>query len=103
VAEVRFLARVERDLAEIGDYIALDNPRAAIAFVEAIRRHCNLLASSPFIGRSRPDIHPAVRAFTHGRYLVFYRLLAAQDRVEILRVWHGRRRPPTRAALGMHD
>jgi plasmid stabilization system protein ParE len=95
VAELVFTSQVERDLTDIGDYIAQDNHRAAAEFVEAIRQHCSLLASSPFIGRSRPDIHPDVRAFPHGSYLVIYRYRAELDRAEVLRVWHGRRRLPS--------
>ena len=103
MAELRYAASVERDLLEIGDYIALDDLRAAVKFVEAIRQHCSLLASSPLVGRARPDIHEAVRSFPHGAYIVFYRYDRDQDQAEVLRIWHGRRRPPTKASLGIID
>lgn len=97
--EVSYTVQVERDLTEIGDIIARDNPSAAAAFIEAIRYHCSLLATLPLMGRARRDIDSAVRSFPHGRYIVFYRYRAELDRVEILRVWHGRRRMPTAADL----
>ena len=103
VAEVRFTDRFERDLEEIGDFIALDKPRAAAKFIEAIRSHCSLLAAAPLIGQARPDIASAIRSFPHRRYHVLYRYLADLDRVEILRVWHGRRHPPTRSDLGLSE
>jgi plasmid stabilization system protein ParE len=56
VADVRYLAQVARDLAEISDHISRDNPRAAVAFIDDIRRHCSLLEKSPLMGRMRPDI-----------------------------------------------
>jgi toxin ParE1/3/4 len=103
VAELRFTDRFERDLEEIGDFIALDKPRAAAQFIEAIRHHCLLLAAAPLIGQARPDISPAIRSFPYRRYHVFYQHLADFDRVEILRVWHGRRRLPSRSDLGVFE
>jgi toxin ParE1/3/4 len=103
VPDVFYLARIERDLEEVGDFIALDNPRAAVEFIEAIRRHCSLFAGTPLLGRARPEIHPAVRSFPHGRYVVYYRFDPVRDRIEILRLWHARRRFPTQRMLGIRD
>jgi toxin ParE1/3/4 len=103
VSELRFTDRFDRDLEEIGDFIALDKPRAAAQFIEAIRRHCSLLAAAPLIGQARPDIAPAIRSFPYRRYHVFYRYRADLDQVEILRVWHGRRRLPSRSDLGVFE
>jgi toxin ParE1/3/4 len=101
VVEVRFTVQVGHDLTRIGDTIAKDNRAAAAAFIESIRRHCYLLASVPLMGRARPDMGQDIRSFPHGRYIVFYRFRSAIDRVEVLRVWHGRRLPPTRSDLGI--
>ena len=103
MAEVRFTVQVSRDLTTIGDTIAQDNRPAAAEFVEAIRRHCYLLASVPLMGRARPDLGVDVRSFPHGRYVVFYRFRSAIDRVDVLRVWHGRRRAPARSDLGIDE
>jgi toxin ParE1/3/4 len=103
VAEVRFATRVERDLTRIGDIIAEDNRTAAAKFIEGIRRHCYLLAKLPLMGRARPDLGHEIRSFPHRPYIVFYRFRAALDRVEILRVWHGRRRSPSPIDLGTNE
>jgi toxin ParE1/3/4 len=103
VAEVAYTGSVESDLTGIGDMIAADNPRAAAAFIDAIRQHCSLLAFAPLMGRSRPDIGSSVRSFPHRSYIVFYRYRVELDQVEILRVWHGRRHHPSVADLGIHD
>ena len=101
--EVRFAVQVSRDLIRIGDTIAQDNRAAAAEFVESIRKHCRLLASVPLMGRARPDLGADVRSFPHGPYVVFYRFRSAMDRVEVLRVWHGSRRPPTVSDLGIGE
>jgi toxin ParE1/3/4 len=103
VAEVRFTRQLERDLTNIGDVIAQDNRAAAAEFIEAIRRHCYLLAATPLMGRARPDIGQEVRSFPHHPYVVYYRFRAAIDRAEVLRVWHGRGRPPTASDLGLDE
>jgi toxin ParE1/3/4 len=103
VAEIVWTAAVERDLIEIGDMIAADNPRLAVDFVEDVRRHCLLLASTPLMGRPRPDLGSDLHSFPHRRYVVFYRYLEKLDRVEILRIWHGRRRTPGSADLGVSE
>ena len=39
--------QAEADLEEIGDYIALDNPRRAVPFIREIREHCEKIAEGP--------------------------------------------------------
>jgi toxin ParE1/3/4 len=42
------LARfIESDLAAIGDYIAADNPRRALSFIQEIRDSSRRLANTP--------------------------------------------------------
>jgi len=38
-----FTPQAEIDLEEVGDYIALDNPRRAVTFIREVRQHCELL------------------------------------------------------------
>lgn len=89
----------ERDLRRIALRIAADDPQAALRFVAGIREHCLLLARVPFMGRQRADIHPGIRSFPHGPYVVFYRVGPDHGEIEILRIRHGRRRTPTAADL----
>lgn len=47
-----YLPGAEFDLAAIYDFIAEDSPRAALAFVDDIRRRCEPLADFPYMGRA---------------------------------------------------
>lgn len=77
------------DMQEIGDFIARDNLLAAASFVERIWQRCNDLLAFPSAGRKRDEIKAGYRSVTEGDYVIFYRL--ADNSVEVLRVWHGKR------------
>jgi toxin ParE1/3/4 len=81
-----------RDLAAARAYIALDNPGAAARQVALVLQAAETLLRSPHIGR--PGRRPGTRELVVSRtpYLLPYRLSA--DRIEILRVLHGRQRWP---------
>jgi toxin ParE1/3/4 len=81
--------RAAADLEEIGDYIALDNPAAAVRMIDRLEEVSILLSERPRIGTSRDDIAKGVRAFPVGNYLILFRTLA--DGVEIVRYVHGAR------------
>ena len=78
-----------RDLEDILEFIARDKPGAAIKWIEVIEAKCLLIASSPGIGEALPQLGPAVRASSIGRYVIFHRY--ANRRLEILRVLAGGR------------
>ncbi|HUL12706.1 MAG TPA: type II toxin-antitoxin system RelE/ParE family toxin [Methylococcaceae bacterium] len=84
-----FSPRAVRDLEEIGDYIAEDSPRRAISFVCELREHCRSIASAPKACSLREDLAPGIRMAVHGRYVIFYRELDADLRIE--RILHGAR------------
>lgn len=77
-----------RDIEEIGDRIALDNPARAVSFMCELRERCSGLGELP---RRFPlvDRHKAagVRRCLHGSYLIFYRIDG--DIVVVLHVLHG--------------
>lgn len=77
------------DLEEIGDYIARDNPRRAISFIDEMQAKCLKLADAPDIGTARPELGEGIRLLPHGRYLIFYREHDATLRIE--RVIHSAR------------
>jgi toxin ParE1/3/4 len=85
----RFTRRAERDIEEIGDYIARDNPRRAVSFIRQLRLQCRKLAEFPEAHALRHELGRDVRVAVHGRYLIFY--VAYPERVEIVRVLHGAR------------
>jgi toxin ParE1/3/4 len=97
VTVVVYADAAERDLLEIASWIAADDPAAARRLVKAIRNKCALLRTLPFMGPARPDIRPDVRTFPSGSYVVYYTFQEDLDRVDILTIRHGRRRPPTAA------
>ena len=80
----------ERDLEDIGDWIARDNPGRAVSFVVELKEACRTIGSSPhgypLVDRARD---PRLRRKVHGNYLIFYD--AGTVTVEILHVLHGAR------------
>jgi toxin ParE1/3/4 len=80
----------QRDLDEIGDWIAADSRRRALTFVAELRGACAGLADSPhrfqLIDRRESE---DVRRRPYGNYLIFYRVRA--NTVQILRILHGAR------------
>ena len=87
---VRFSPKVESDLEEIGDFIARDNPRRAVSFIDELIELCELIGRSPDAFQSMPSLGPDIRRAVHGRYSIFYTVHALEVRIE--RVLHGARR-----------
>ena len=84
--------QAEIDLEEIGDYIALDNPKRAVSFIQEIRQHCERIADGPTRYVARPDLGEAIRICAHGNYLIVFE--PYDDGALILRVLHGARNLP---------
>lgn len=82
--------RAREDLIELWTYIASDDAAAADHLLDATLEKLLLLATSPRLGPSRPDIAPGLRLFPVRRYVILYRELA--DGIEVVRVVHGMRR-----------
>src|ERR1700761_7992037 len=60
-----FTPQAEIDLEEIGDYVALDNPRRAVSFVREMRQHCERIAGGPHHYVVRPDLGETIRICAH--------------------------------------
>jgi toxin ParE1/3/4 len=86
---VVFSPVAERDLEDIADYIAENNPRRALSFVRDIRERCKKLATSPRSARPFPALGAASRILPYGSYVILYRIV--EDEVSIERVLHGAR------------
>jgi toxin ParE1/3/4 len=84
-----FSPSARRDLLEILEYIARDNPGAALGHVERLEETCQMLAENPHSGTARDDLMPNLRAWSAGNYVIFFR--AADDGIEVERVVHGAR------------
>jgi toxin ParE1/3/4 len=75
------------DLFAIYEYIATDNPRRALTFVEDIEVRCEALATHPQMGRARPDLVPGIRVLPlPPRVIVAY--MVQPDRIEIVRIFY---------------
>jgi toxin ParE1/3/4 len=80
------------DLAKIVMLIARDNPPAAQRFGFALLDKIKLLADHPELGRMVPErSDPALREILLAPYRIVYRYRELEQRVEVLRIWHGAR------------
>lgn len=88
--KVIFSRNAERDLEDIADWIARDNPERAESFVAELIRTCESIGraprSYPLVDRNRD---PTLRRRVFGSYLIFFDIGAKE--VEILHVVHGAR------------
>ena len=78
-----------RDLEEIGDYIAQDNPSRAVAFINELQAHCEIIRSHPEGYRLRPEFSKTMRSCAHGHYIIFFE--SDGKEVIVIRVLHGGR------------
>ncbi len=89
---VRLLALAEQDLAEIYEYISIDNPTAAERLLTRIQKDLRSLGTQPLMGRipRDPDIaRLGYRYLIISEYLAFYRLEPSV--VLVHRILHGAR------------
>ncbi|MBL8398922.1 MAG: type II toxin-antitoxin system RelE/ParE family toxin [Candidatus Accumulibacter sp.] len=84
-----FSPQSERDLEDIGDYIAQDNPLRAVSFVRELREACMRLVHHPGIGALRPELLSGLRILPYGRYLIAYS--AGDTTVRVERILHSAR------------
>ncbi len=77
------------DLEEIHDFIAADNPNAALRFIDLLEEKFEMISQTPSMGRIREELAPSLRSFPAGTYVIFYRPL--REAVQIIRVLHGAR------------
>lgn len=89
MATIIWTEEAERWLKDIYDYIAQDNPDAAMRVVEDIYQRAQILASFPQIGHKyRMEPEGEIRILLYGHYRIAY-LIRGVDRMHILGVFHG--------------
>ena len=94
--QVRWLATVLHKLEDEAEYVARENPAAAVALMQRISHAIDLLRENPALGRPG-RIHGIRELVVSGtRHVVPYRVRARLNRIEILRVFRTSRRPPKR-------
>ena len=80
----------EEDLFQIWAYLTRRASRAvADRIVRDIELNCRRLKKWPQSGRDRGDILPGMRSIPSGLYVIFY--VVRTDRIDVIRVLHGRR------------
>ena len=92
--EIRWLKRALANLDAEAAFIARDNPAAAARVVEAISAGVEMLAQHPAMGRSGRVEGTRELVVPDTPYVVPYRV--RDHAVEILRVFHGARKWPTK-------
>ena len=89
MAEIRWTKEAEDWLRDIHDYIAIDNPRAAVRVTESIYARVQILKEQPNIGY-RYHRHPElnIRILLYGHYRITY-WVKEDNNIDILGVFHG--------------
>jgi plasmid stabilization system protein ParE len=88
MANVSWTTEAQRWLEDIFEYIAADNPQAAIETVQGIYDRAQAIATFPEIGFRYRGSSRHVRILLHGHYRITY-LVKDDGDVDILGVFHG--------------
>ncbi|MEA4900538.1 type II toxin-antitoxin system RelE/ParE family toxin [Desulfitobacterium sp.] len=89
---IEYLPVAQDDLTSIVEYIQVDDPLAAMNFLDVVDKTISKLAYFPYLGAIPKDIrlmHLNYRVLIIDNYLVFYVVL--EEVVEIRRILHGKR------------
>lgn len=76
-----------QDLDEIWEFVADNNSRAADCLIDDLFRACEGLNQWPAKGHFRRDVHPSVRFWPVGSYLIVYR----EKPFSVIAILHGAR------------
>ena len=87
--KVRLSARSKADLEEIGEYIAIDSPMGAVAFVRKLRAACAKIGNMPSAYRARSELLDGLRSSALKSYIIFF--VVREDEVFVLRILHSAR------------
>lgn len=94
--KVRWTSQAEQDRADIMDYLAEDNVRAAIAMDELFGSVAGRLADFPKLGKPG-QIAGTRELIAHENYRLVYEVDEAEKTAWVLALIHtARQRPPTR-------
>lgn len=80
--------KAEQDIDSILDYIAQDNPDAALKLYSKFLRQFEYLSVFPEVGCLRDEFTPNMRSLAVGNYTIYFH---KTEPVEIVRVLHGAR------------
>ena len=91
--KIIFSPQAIEDLAAIVRRVAKDDPEAAQRIGHALIDRVSILENFPLLGSPFAK-RPGVRKLVSRPYLIFYRVRAEENCVDILRYWHGAQRDP---------
>jgi toxin ParE1/3/4 len=81
---VKYMPAAIDDLRDIAVYIAQDNPRRALSFIDELERSTSdLLATAPLSGRIYKN---ETRYFPIGRYVMLYEVNKRKKLVEVFHI-----------------
>ncbi len=86
---IRYTQRALHQLAEVFEYIAKDNPRAANEVQAKIKASIGTLAEFPFAGRATDETGVRILSIVRYPYRVFYRVY--REDIIVLRILHAAR------------
>ncbi len=89
---VEITSEAEEDIRSTQAFIARDNPRAALKWVQGVKRQARSLSSFPLrfeVIPEAPDLEVDYRHLIFGNYRLIYQILGNQ--VKVLRVIHAAR------------
>jgi toxin ParE1/3/4 len=91
--KTRFSPRARTDLRRIASRIAIDNPKAALRWVQKLEQRARLAGRSPGLGRKVPEVdRQDVREAIVGNYRIVY--IVQAKTVDILTIFDGHRLMP---------
>ena len=91
---IEWLKIALKNLNDEAAYLAIDNPQAAANFVQTIKTNVENLAAFPAMGREGRLSGTREWPVPTHPYLIPYRVRSG--RLQILRIFHTRRAPPSR-------
>jgi toxin ParE1/3/4 len=86
---IRLSRRAEIDLAEITDFIALDNPDRALEFEDELLAQARKIGQAPLGYVERPELKEGVRSCAYSAHVIFFTIDDQGIRIE--RILHGSR------------
>ncbi len=89
MAEIKWTDEAEKWLKDIYDYIANDNPNAALEVVSGIYKKVQILKDFSEIGyKYRSEKEGDIRILLYGHYRIAY-LINNEKQIDILGIFHG--------------
>ncbi|MBF0296163.1 MAG: type II toxin-antitoxin system RelE/ParE family toxin [Magnetococcales bacterium] len=86
---LKFQERFYQDVRDIWRHIAEDHVGSADAWVQALDRKLELLASQPHMGKPHPYLNAGYRVHPFGSYSIIYKPI--KDGIQAVRILHGAR------------